>query len=230
MDKRPIGVFDSGLGGVSTLRQARLRLPHENYFYYGDCKNAPYGCREEADIQALTLSAAHYIAGHGAKALLIACNTASAAALPALEKALTIPVIGIRPAILEAERLPGRGSILMLATRATTRLPAYLELRTQLKTPERIIDVGCPEDIVRNVEAGILDDAVHMALLDTVLGKHRGKTIDAIVLGCTHYPFIQSAIARYAADNFYGKCRILEGGAQAVDALEALLGKQDYAK
>ncbi len=228
MDLRPIGVFDSGLGGVSTLRQAMKLLPTEDYYYYGDCANAPYGGRTEEDICALTLSAARHIASHNVKALLIACNTATAAALSALQAAFSIPVIGIQPAIAEAAAIPGNGSILMLATRATTRLPAYLELHAQLDAPERVINIGCPEDIVRNVEAGVLDIDTHMALLDTVLRPYRGAQIDSIVLGCTHYPFIQDAVKAYAAKYFSGNCAFFEGGMQAVTSLEALLTKHKY--
>ena len=115
----PIGFFDSGMGGLSVLREARKALPHEDYIYFGDSKNAPYGVREAADILALTRAAAQRLLEEGIKALVIACNTATGVSLETLRQELPIPVLGIQPALEAAQALRRDGSILALATPAT---------------------------------------------------------------------------------------------------------------
>lgn len=214
MHAGPIGIFDSGLGGTSTLRQLIRLLPNENYYYYGDCANAPYGVRTEANIAELTLAAGRRIQQAGAKLLVIACNTATAAALPVLTEALPIPVLGIRPAIVSASAAPGSGKILMIATEATTKLPAYRALHASLADPARVIDVPGPADIVRSVEAGVRDQSHYVKILETAFAPYDGMAIDGIVLGCTHYPFMEEAVRAYAAAHFTGACRIFEGGAE----------------
>lgn len=222
-----IGVIDSGLGGVSTLRQLIARFPAENFRYFGDCGNAPYGSRSEKDIRTLALSACTRMEASGAKALVIACNTSVAVALPALTRALSIPVVGIRPAIQRAAALPGNGRILMLATEATAKSPGYLALHAALPTPSRVVNVGCPADIVRNVELGVLEPEAYFPLLDRVLLPYDGACFDAIVLGCTHYPFAGDAISAYAAKHFTGNCTLVEGGKEVCDALADAIAEND---
>lgn len=223
MDTRPIGVLDSGFGGLSTLKQALKQLPKENYIYYGDNAHAPYGNRAPEEIRYLTEEAARHLCEAGAKAVLIACNTASAAALELVKAELPIPVVGIRPAIEPACAASSGGIVLMLATKATVRSPAYLSLRTSLEHPDIIHDIGCPADLVRGIEAGVRDDAVYIPILDRVLKSYHGALVDGIVLGCTHYPFIESAIKRYANEHFQGSCAIFEGGEKAVVDLKNIL-------
>ena len=227
MHSGPIGVFDSGLGGTSTLRQLIRLLPHETYYYFGDCANAPYGVRTEEDITRLTLAAGRGIEQAGAKLLVIACNTATAAALPTLERELSIPVLGIRPAIVSAAASPGSGKILMIATEATTKLPAYRALHASLPNPERVIDVPGPADIVRSVEAGIRDQAHYVRILEGAFGPYNGMEIDGIVLGCTHYPFMEEAVKAYAKAHFTGEARIFEGGAETCRQVIAKLKERD---
>lgn len=116
MDARPIGIFDSGMGGVSLLRDARMLLPTENFIYYGDNLNAPYGDRTEEEILALTENSADFLLQLGVKALVIACNTATSASINVLRKKLDVPVISVEPAIKPACEIPGDGKIFMLAT------------------------------------------------------------------------------------------------------------------
>lgn len=227
MHSGPIGVLDSGLGGVSTLRQLIARFPTEDFRYFGDCANAPYGSRTDDEIRALALSACARMEQSGAKALVIACNTSVAVALPQLTKALSIPVVGIRPAIIRAAQLPGSGKVLMLATEATAKSAGYLALHASLPNPARVVNVGCPAGVVRNVEQGVLSEDAYFPLLDSVLLPYDGCTFDAIVLGCTHYPFAGDAIRAYAGMHFSGNCTFVEGGREVCDALENALDAND---
>lgn len=226
MDQRPIGVFDSGLGGVSTLIQARAMLPRENYIYYGDNGNAPYGGRSKKDIQRLALSACHFLVEHDVKALLIACNTATTAAIELLEKEMPVPVIGMEPAILQAEAEAEKGIVLMMATEATVRLPHYRKLREQLKNQTSVKDVPCPEELVRRVECGLLEPGSYDDLLKDVFAEFEGRLVDGIVLGCTHYLFVQPEIERYAAAHFQGAPRFYDGGRVSAAAMREVLFAQ----
>ena len=225
MDLRPIGIIDSGFGGLSTLRQAVKLLPCENFLYYGDNANAPYGNRTQEDIQRLTVAAAKQLEASGVKVILIACNTATAAALHVVQKAVDFPVVGICPAIVPAFAARKDGIVLALATQATIRMPAYQSLHASLSQPEIVKDIGCPADIVRCVESGIRDNRIYIEILDQVLRPYHDAKVDGIVLGCTHYPFMESAIREYARKHFKGRCEIFEGGKEAVTKLSNLLKK-----
>lgn len=225
MQLDPIGVIDSGLGGVSTLRQLTARFPSENFLYFGDCGNAPYGSRPADEIRALALAACRRMEANGAKALVIACNTSVSVALDELTRSLAIPVVGIRPAVRRAAALPGEGRVLMLATEATAGSAGYRSLLCALPNPERVVSVGCPADVVRNVEAGKLTPDVYAQSLRRVLAPYDGACFDAVVLGCTHYPFAFRAIRAYADAHFTGACTFVEGGREVCDALSEALDR-----
>ena len=194
MDTRPIGFFDSGLGGVSVLRSARRLLPRENYVYFGDNRNAPYGDRTEEDITRLTMACAHRLVREGAKAIVVACNTATATCISAIREELDVPVVSVEPAIKPACAAPGGGKVLMLATLATTRLERYLRLQARMPDPARVLNVPCP-GLVDRIEQGVFGDDAFDDLLDRYLSPYWGMEVDGVVLGCTHYPFIRGAIA-----------------------------------
>lgn len=122
--------------------------------------------------------------------ILIACNTATAAALHVVQKAVDLPVVGICPAIVPAFAARKDGIVLALATQATIRMPAYQSLHASLSQPEIVKDIGCPADIVRCVESGIRDNRIYIEILDQVLRPYHDAKVDGIVLGCTHYPFM----------------------------------------
>lgn len=222
MDKRPIGFFDSGLGGASVLREALKLLPDENYVFFGDNGNAPYGDRQPDDIKRLSFAAVDRLTAMGVKAIVIACNTATAAAVEALRAERDIPIIGIEPAIKPACEQPGSGKVLMLATAATTRFPRYQALKARMPDPARVIDVPCP-GFVQRIEKGIMADDAYDDLLEQHLGAYKGIQVDGIVLGCTHYPFIQGAILRYARANFTGPCNVFNGAFGCVRQLKRVI-------
>lgn len=222
MDFRPIGFFDSGLGGASVLKEALSLLPDENYIYYGDDGNAPYGDRSAADIERLTLACMDRLAGLGVKAIVVACNTATATCIGEVRQHLSIPVVSVEPAVKPACELIGTGKVLMLATAATTRLKRYRSLVRRMPEPERVISVACP-GLVERIERGLLKTGDFDDLLDAYLSFMHGEKVDAIVLGCTHYIFIKEAISVYAKAHFSGECRLFDGNAATVRQLGRVL-------
>lgn len=221
-DPRPVGVFDSGFGGVSFLRNALVELPSERFIYYGDNKNAPYGSRSEEEILLLAENAAESLVDRGVKALVVACNTATSAAINVLRERLSVPVVSVEPAIKPACAMSGDGKVLMLATLATTKLSRYRALQSRMPDPARIINVGCP-GIVERVEMGEIGETAFDDILSERLSFIEGAKIDGIVLGCTHFPFIAPAISRYASMHFTGECRLFDGNAGTARQLKRVL-------
>lgn len=209
-DARPIGVFDSGFGGASTLRNMLRLLPYERFIYFGDNANAPYGDRREEEILRLSEAAADFLLDHGVKALVVACNTATSASIQALRRKLAVPVVSVEPAIKPACEAAGEGAVLMLATAATVKLARYRALRARMPVPERVRDVGC-SGLVELIEKGLIDYESVGGVLHEKLAPFEGMEVDGIVLGCTHYPFIAPAVRRYALEHFTGPCRIYDG-------------------
>ena len=191
-----IAVFDSGVGGISVLRQLRKIMPDENYIYFGDSANAPYGSRSTEEVRALTLAAAEkLITEYPVKALVIACNTATAAAIETLRETYRdLIVIGIEPAVkLAADHFPG-GRLGVMATEVTLREEKFDHLMHRFDGNCTIYKIPAP-GLVKLIEAGKSDTAETDALLQELLGPYVGK-LDALVLGCTHYPFVSRRIGK----------------------------------
>ena len=190
----PIGVFDSGVGGISVLRELVRIMPGEDYFFFGDSANAPYGTKSAEQIKALTLRHAAYMYEKGIKALVVACNTAtSAAIIPLREVYTTIPVIGIEPAIRPAVMVSEHPRVLVLATPGTVRGEKFLHLVHGFEEQADVTAVPCP-GLMEFVERGELDGPrLHSFLLE-LLSEYMTEPVDAVVLGCTHYPFVKEAI------------------------------------
>lgn len=222
MDKRPIGFFDSGLGGASVLAEALNILPNESYIYYGDDGNAPYGDRADADIARLTLASMDALMRFGVKAVVLACNTATATCIDQVRAHMHVPVVSVEPAVKPACETPGTGRVLMLATAATTRLDRYRCLLSRMPEPSRVVSVACP-GLVERIEEGKLLPGDFDDLFTRYLSHLHKQQIDAIVLGCTHYVFIKEAIALYAKEHFSGECRLFDGNAATVRQLGRVL-------
>ena len=190
-----IGVFDSGVGGVSVLRQLRKRMPGEKFYYFGDSANAPYGSRSTEEIRALTLAAVEKMRQTPLKALVIACNTATAAAIQVLRE--TYPhliVVGIEPALKPAaDQFPG-GRIGVMATEATLREEKFNNLLGRYEQDHTVCKIPAP-GLVELIEEGKADSREAEELLRQILSPYLGQ-LDALVLGCTHYPFASAAIRR----------------------------------
>ena len=209
MDKHSyIAVFDSGVGGVSVLRELRALLPRERFYYFGDSANAPYGRKTTEEVRALTLAAGKkLLEDHDCKALLVACNTATAAAITDLrERYPDRIIVGIEPALkLACDRHPG-GTIGIMATDVTLREQKLAALMERVKRDCTVLRVQAP-GVVELVEAGKCDTAEAVALMETLLGPYAAQ-LDALVLGCTHYPFMKKAMAQVLGDGV----ELLDGG------------------
>lgn len=197
MDKRgPIGFFDSGLGGISVLRGARARLPGEDFLYFGDSLHAPYGTKSAEEVLQLSRQAAEFLLARGAKALVIACNTATSAAVQQLRQEYPgLILVGTEPAIKPAaETFPG-GRVLVMATAMTLAEQKFQDLWHSLQPGADIVPVPCT-GLMEFVEKGVLDGPEVEAFLVETLSPFTKVPVDAVVLGCTHYPFLKRAIER----------------------------------
>ena len=202
-----IAVFDSGVGGVSVLRELIQLMPNERYLYFGDSANAPYGTKTTAEVRDLTLAAAEMLMNRGCKALVVACNTATAAAIIDLRAKYTDKIIiGIEPALkVAADHFPG-GEVGVMATPVTLReekADVLLHRFTDSCTVHKIPAPG----LVELVERGMADSAETEALLTPLLAPYKDK-LDALVLGCTHYPFAATAIGKILGN----RTALLDGG------------------
>ena len=203
-----IAVFDSGVGGISVLRHLRRMLPGERFVYYGDSANAPYGTRSTREVRSLTFAAVEYLQKHyQLKALVIACNTATAAAVNEVRAACPgFIVVGIEPALkVAADHFPG-GRIGVLATEVTLREEKFDTLLHRFDENVTIYKIPVP-GLVELVEAGKVDTPETEAVLRRALNPYIGK-LDAAVLGCTHYPFAAEAIGQILGP----EVALLEGG------------------
>lgn len=219
----PIGFFDSGLGGISVLRETLRLLPGEDYLYFGDSLHAPYGVKPPEEVQALCASAVEHLLDRGAKAIVIACNTATSAAAGFLrEKYPDIPIIGTEPAVKPAVERHPDGRILVMATAMTLKEQKFADLYEQYKDQAEIIPVPC-SGLMEFVEQGILrGELVENFLMDR-LEPYRKVTVDAVVLGCTHYPFLKGTIQRLVGR----KAEILDGGQGVARQLKRRLEELD---
>jgi len=203
-----IAVFDSGVGGISVLRHLRRLMPGERYVYFGDSANAPYGIKSTAQVRALTMAAVEkLLQTYPVKALVLACNTATAAAVKELRELYPERIIvGIEPALkVAADHFPG-GRVGVMATEVTLREEKFDTLLHRFDENCAVAKIPAP-GLVELVEQGRGDSAETQALLETILGPYCGK-LDALVLGCTHYPFAAGAIRRVLGENVV----LLDGG------------------
>jgi len=202
-----IGVFDSGVGGISVLRQLKKLMPNERFLYYGDSANAPYGCRSTAEVQALTLASVEKMMEYGLKALVIACNTATSAAIRALrEKYPGFIIVGIEPALKPAVDQFPTGKIGVMATDVTLREAKFNTLLARCGAAAEIVKIPAP-GLVELVETGKADSEEMVTALQSILVPYQGE-LDALVLGCTHYPLALGAIRRVLGPRIV----LLDGG------------------
>lgn len=194
-----VGVFDSGVGGISVLRELVVTLPHENFVYYGDSANAPYGEKERDWVLRRSRDIVDNLLNLGAKAIVIACNTATSAAAATLRADYAyVPIIGVEPALKPATLAVDHGRILVMATPITLRLDKYQQLADRWGSGHEILSVPCPQ-LASRIEQGNLDAPDVIELIDSLIGRYAG-TVDAVVLGCTHYSFVASQIREVIGD------------------------------
>ncbi len=195
-NERPIAVFDSGVGGISVLRELQALMPNEKIIYYGDSVNAPYGEKSLLEVRELTLSAVELLIEKGAKALVVACNTATSAAVRILRGMYPrLPIVGIEPAIKPAviygeEKLrkrDGSTTVLVMATPVTISQEKFAHLTDEYKERAIITPLKCP-GLAELIEKGSPNSEEIRRYLSDILSPYR--SYDSVVLGCTHYPFI----------------------------------------
>lgn len=221
----PIGFFDSGVGGLSVMREALKLMPNENYIYFGDSKNAPYGTREMSEVRDLTFDAVKFLLDKGAKAIVVACNTATSAAVAELRRVYKdIPIVGIEPAVKPAVELNREGDIVIMATPFTLSHDKFERLMDKYSEVATIEKMPC-DGLVEFIESGELNSNRVKSYLKDKFNKYEGddKNIAAIVLGCTHYPFIKETLGEVVGKDI----PIIDGGEGTVRELRRRLEAAD---
>lgn len=204
----PIGVFDSGAGGLTILSALRQELPYENYIYFGDTGHCPYGTRTDAEIIELSVQANRFLVGKGAKLIVVACNTASQAALNTLRATFpSVHFVGVVPAVKPAARATKKGRIGIAATNQAAKAIYLQQLIDEFAEGIQAFAVGCPE-LVTLVEHGEFDGPVVEETVKQALEPVLKEDIDVLVLGCTHFPALRSVIERITAH----QVRIIDSG------------------
>lgn len=204
----PIGFLDSGVGGISVMKEALKIMPNENYIYFGDSKNAPYGTKSVKEIRDLTFQAVEFLLKKGAKGIVVACNTATSAAVAELRRVYPdLPLVGIEPAIKPAVEKKPQGKILMMATPMTVKQEKFKLLLSKYDEKADIVPIPC-EGLMEFVEKGIVDGAELRDYLIEKLKGYNELNTSSIVLGCTHYPFVKDSILNVVGENI----EIIDGG------------------
>jgi glutamate racemase len=203
----PVGVFDSGVGGLSVAREIRRALPSEHILYVADTAYVPYGDRGEDEVRARTLAIGEWMQAQGAKVMVVACNTASGAALEALRERLTIPVIGLEPALKPAVRETRNGRVGVMATSGTLRSARFQRLVDNYAGGVQVVRDPCP-GLADLVEDGVLSGPELAERMEAYVAPLRESGVDTVVLGCTHYVFVRDAIR----DALGPEVRLLDSG------------------
>lgn len=219
----PIGVFDSGVGGISILKELIKILPNENYIYRGDSANAPYGLKSLEQVRELTFQHTKELLEEGAKAIVVACNTATSAAVRSMRGMYPdLPLVGIEPALKPAALQKEHPKVVVMATPMTIREEKFQSLMKRFEDQAQIFPLPCP-GLMEFVETGELEGERLERFLEELLSPYLGKNIDSIVLGCTHYPFVKKTIQRLAGD----RVTIFDGGAGTARRMKSLLEQAD---
>ena len=199
--KSPIGIFDSGVGGISVLRMIREQMPEESVIYFGDQGHIPYGPRPMEQIRNFSEAITNFLLEHKAKIVVVACNTASAAALKYLrERFLSVQFVGMEPAIKPAAEHTQTGKVGVLATPATFQGELYASVVERFANGAELFQDTCP-GLVQQIEQGNLNGEGTRRILEDALLPMLEKNIDTVVLGCTHYPFVIPLIQQIAGNN-----------------------------
>ncbi|PCI37754.1 MAG: glutamate racemase [Elusimicrobia bacterium] len=217
--KRGIGVFDSGVGGLTVFKALRKELPHEKLIYFGDTARVPYGTKTKESVTRFSLEIAKFLEKRGIKLLVVACNTASSLALNVLKRNLDIPVVGvIRPAVRAAAAATQTGTIGVIGTEATVASGAYQKALAAIASCDRIIARPCPL-FVPLVEEGWWEGAVAKAVAHEYLAPLKRSKMDALILGCTHYPMLAPLLRSVLGK----KIRLIDSGSETARDVRAAL-------
>lgn len=197
MNSAPIGIFDSGVGGISVLRDIRRALPHEDLIYYADSGHCPYGGKPREEIIARAYAITEFLLARGAKLIVVACNTATIAAVELLRATYPVPFVGMEPAVKPAVAQTKTGVVGILATGAALAGEKFHRLMAVHAQDVRVITQPCP-GLVERVELGDLSGSETRELVQKYTAPLLAQRVDTLVLGCTHYPFLRPLIAELA--------------------------------
>ena len=224
MDRNlPIGIFDSGVGGLTVYRALHERLPNERFVYLGDTARVPYGTKSLATVERYAVENARFLAARGIKLLVVACNTASALALPAIRAAISVPVMGvIEPGSRAAVEIAGGASIGVIATEATVQSHAYAKAIAAMGATGQVIERACPL-FVSLAEEGWADSDVARVVARDYLSEFRQANLSALVLGCTHYPILREVIGETVGRDV----KLIDSGEATAADVESLLESSD---
>lgn len=217
----PIGVMDSGVGGLSVLKHLTRQLPHEHFIYFADSAHAPYGNKTATEIQQRCEIVADTLIAQGAKALVVACNTATAAAIGSMRQHYTLPIIGMEPAVKPAAAASKNGIIGVLATTGTLQSAQFAALLEHYGQNVQVVTQACV-GLVECIEQGQLDAPQTQALLKQYCQPLMAAGADTIVLGCTHYPFVRQYIQQIVGPNV----TLIDTGAAVAKRLQQVLEQQ----
>jgi glutamate racemase len=219
----PIGIFDSGVGGLTVYKALHERLPNERFVYLGDTARVPYGTKSLATVERYAVENSRFLEAHGIKLLIVACNTASALALPAIRAAIKVPVMGvIEPGSRAAMEVAQGANIGVIATEATVQSHAYSKAIATMGATGQVIERACPL-FVSLAEEGWADTDVARAVARDYLCDFKKTTLGALVLGCTHYPILREVIS----DTVGTHVNLIDSGAATARDVESLLESAD---
>ncbi len=219
MNKQPIGIFDSGVGGLTVFKEIRKRFPNEDIVYFGDTARVPYGPKSPRTVVDFSIQNARFLIQSGAKIIIVACNTSSAVALEHLESILKVPVIGvIKPGARAAVSRTKSGKIGIIGTQGTIKSEAYTRAITELNPDIVVYGKSCPL-FVPLVEEGWEDHSVAGMIIEEYLSPLLEKQIDVLVLGCTHYPILKDAISRITGNSI----ELIDSAEAVITDLEGIL-------
>lgn len=221
----PIGIFDSGVGGLTVYKALHEYLPNEHFIYLGDTARVPYGTKSLATVERYAVENAMFLASHGIKLLVVACNTASALALPRIREAIGLTVVGvIDPSARKAVSIvngKSKPKIAVIATEATVQSEAYIKAIRQISNDAEIIQVACPL-FVPLAEEGWAEEEETVSIAKKYLKKVVEFTPDVLVLGCTHYPILETAIRKVIGDEI----TLVDSGRACAEEVKQILKRQ----
>jgi len=222
----PIGIFDSGVGGLTVYRALHERLPDEHFIYLGDTARVPYGTKSLNTVERYAIENARFLESRGIKLLVVACNTASALALPAIRSAVKVDVVGvIEPGAAAAVAIASGKSIGVIATEATVQSAAYSAAIARLDASVEVIEQACPL-FVSLAEEGWADTSVAESVAAQYLSRFEANSLGALVLGCTHYPILENVISR----TLKSAVPLIDSGEAAATEVQSLLESRELAR
>jgi len=222
----PIGVFDSGIGGLTVLHQILQSLPHENTVYLGDTARSPYGTKSVETVLRYSFENSRFLVEKGVKVVVVACNTSTAVALGSLKDKLTIPVIGvIEPGVRRAIQSTKTKRVGIIGTEATIQSGAYTRALKAVDPAIEVYSRSCPL-FVPLVEEGWTDNEVVDMTVNAYLGSLKQSGIDTLILGCTHYPLLKKAIRKFMGSGV----RLVDSAEETAKEVESILKKEAIAK